>query len=77
MRLDMLLDFKTNELESFAMVSMLLSLSLLIIGALFDPLAKKFGITHQSGFGLGQIIWCAFWGVYSFWAYTIASKWGE
>lgn len=77
MKLDFLFDFKSNELEIFALISMVLGCSMFVIGAAFDPIAMKFLINHQQGFGLGQVVWCAFWGLYSFWAYSISIKWGE
>lgn len=76
MKLNLLWELKLNEIEVFSFLSFVMGLIMLIIGAGWDSIVGIY-INHNQGYGIYQIAWMAFWGIYSFWAWYIVDKWGE
>lgn len=76
MKIDWVADFRTNELEVFSFVSMLIGIIMLGGGIFWDVIAGV-QINHNKGMGWQQMSWCGFWGCYVFFAWYILSKWGE
>ena len=76
MKFNILTEFRINEVESFALVATIVGIAMFGIGLAWDKIAGV-QIAHNPGLGLGQILWCAFWGVFSVWGMLIATKWGE
>jgi hypothetical protein len=68
------MNIELNEVDRFAFVSMIISMVMFLIGLFWDGLVGVH-VAHHEGLGLGQIIWCTFWGIYSIWAWSINSKW--
>ena len=76
MKFNWIAEFKINEVEGFAYFSMLVGFAMLTVGLLWDKIAGV-QIAHNEGLGLGQMLWIAFWGLFSVYGMLIASKWGE
>lgn len=56
---------KIGEIEKYILFTMAVDVGLFLLGAAFDPLAGKMMIQHKEGYGLGQILWMAFFGLRS------------
>jgi hypothetical protein len=65
-----------REVEWFGLVSELMGMVLVVLGIFWDEIAG-IQIQHSAGLGWMQILWIAFWGLYSFWAWHINKTWGE
>lgn len=76
MKLDIVSEFRVNELEVFAWISMGVGMLMFLGGIFWDKIAG-IHITHRPGFGWMQIAWCAFWGLYTFYGWAIQDRWGE
>ncbi len=76
MKFNWIAEFKMNEVEGFSYFAMLVGFVMLIVGLLWDKIAGV-QIAHNEGIGLAQMLWIAFWGLFSVWGMLIATKWGE
>ncbi len=76
MRFLVLWQIKLNEVEGFALFSWILGIIMFLVGAGWDYIIGVH-IGHHEGYGIAQIAWMAFWGIYSLWAWCIMDKWSE
>ena len=76
MKLNMLWEFKVNELELHFLLSTLIGLVMFLIGVTWDMIVGV-RVHHSQGIGLYQWIWIASWGLYSLWSFLMAMKWGD
>lgn len=76
MRITVLWDLKSNEVERFAIASFVIGVVMFLAGLCWDWIAGV-NVQHAKGLGTMQILWLAFWGLYTFWAWYVCSRWGE
>lgn len=76
MKFQMLWDIKLNEVEGFAIVSMILGATVFLTAAFWDLVATE-QIAHHEGFGWQQVTIMALSSLYVFWGYIIQKKWKE
>jgi hypothetical protein len=77
MKLDMVFEFRANELETFALVSAVIGVVMFFVGLCWDMIAKSQFIVYRPGLGAMQIIWMAGSALYVLWAGSIFMKWGD
>jgi len=77
MKLDIVWQFRCNELEKFALVSAALGVLSFFAGLFWDVIARSQFITHRHGLGAMQIAWMSVSALYAVWAGSIFIKWGD
>ena len=55
---------KINELDILFIFHLIVGAAMFLGGVFYDPIAVSFKQYHVVGFGIRQIMWCAFWGMY-------------
>lgn len=68
------MDIDLKEIEWYGFISMLMGIVLTLIGCFWDRFLGV-SISHHEGYGSLQILWISFWGLYSFWSWSINLKW--
>ena len=77
MRFNMLWEIRLNEIEGFSLVSLILGICMVLVGAGWDWIAGLQFLAHHEGCGWRQALWITLWGVYSFWAWCVMDQWSE
>ena len=69
---------KYNELDLKFLLDLVLGISMFLIGVFWDMLPYvRLNFYHKPDFGLGQFIWCAFWGIYILGTWLYMAYYGE
>ena len=55
-----------NEMDKYFCINWVIGIVMLTLGFGWDYLAYKFMWRHEVGFNVGQILWCAGWGMWLF-----------
>jgi vacuolar-type H+-ATPase subunit I/STV1 len=74
-RLEWIVDFKSENLEWYFIVSGVIGVLALVGGIFFDVIAGKFLLVHQAGFGTGQVLWCFSSALYLVWTIINMKNW--
>lgn len=76
MKFNVLWEAKWNEIEAFAWISMVVGMVMFAGGLMWDKIAGV-QVQHAKGLGVMQILWLAFWGLYTLYGFVIQDRWGE
>ena len=77
MKLNFVYEFKTNAMEVYFLVGFVIWLAFLLFGIFYDPIANALTWNHQAGYGIRQVLACAFCAVYLMWTFAFLKIWRE
>ena len=77
MKLNWVVEWRCNDIEARLLIDAVIGWTAFFAGMFFDPIAQHFQFQHEVTFGNGQMLWCAFWGIYNIWTSYQLRKWKE